>query len=103
MRKRQNRVVICLNDDELNELNEKVIGSGLTRESFLRAMIKGQEIRQLPPMDFYNVLKELRQIDNNMNQIATKAHSLNFIDTAAYRENCTKLESAVGKLIREVF
>ena len=103
MRKRNHRVVFYLDETELNELNNKVFGSGLSRESFLRAMIKDKELRALPQIEFAEVLQELRRIDNNMNQIAVKAHSLKYVDEVAYRNNCTALENAIGQIIRKIY
>ena len=50
-------------------------------------------------MDLVDVLKSLQQINNNMNQVATKANSLNFVDTAAYWENVEMLKDTIGKLL----
>ncbi|MEI3402412.1 MAG: plasmid mobilization relaxosome protein MobC [Clostridia bacterium] len=35
-------------------------------------------------------MKEMRAIGNNLNQIARKAHSLNFIDELLYRKEAEK-------------
>ena len=103
MRKRNHAVILRLNDEELQLLTNKVNGSGLSRESFLRALIKEKEIRALPQIEFAEVLQELRRIDNNMNQIAVKAHSLKYVDEVAYRSNCTALENAIGQIIRRIY
>lgn len=102
MRKRNNTVLLRLNDEEYNLLNCKVRGSGLSREAFLRALIKNKELRAIPPMDFFDVLRELSRIDNNMNQIAAKAHSLKYIDEVMYRENCSALEKTISKIMQQV-
>jgi len=54
-------------------------------------------------MDLVSVLKQLQQINNNMNQIAVKANSLNFVDTAAYWENVDCLEELKGKLLEVMY
>lgn len=103
MRTRNNRVVVCLDDIEIKKLDKKVAASGLNRTAFLRKMIAEVEIKVRPSSEMYELLSELRRIGNNLNQIAAKAYSLNFIDAAAYQKNVSELQSAVGKIMKEVF
>ena len=60
-------------------------------------------IHEKPPPEFHAVLKNLRQINNNMNQIAVKANAMNFVDTAKYWANVSELQRAIGKLMEETF
>ena len=103
MRKRANQSLFYLNDKELQLLNERVAKTGLSREAYLRSLIANTVPKELPPMQFFDVLRELRQLNVNMNQIALKAHSLNLID-APYYEKCHKdLQAIVGEIKREIF
>ena len=54
-------------------------------------------------MDLVSVLRNLQQINNNMNQIAMKANTLNFVDTAAYWENIDSLEDVKRKLLEVMY
>ena len=103
MRKRANQILFYLNDKELQLLNERVAKTGLSREAYLRSLIANTVPKELPPMEFFDVLRELRQLNVNMNQIALKAHTLNLID-APYYEQCHKeLQAVVGEIKREIF
>ena len=48
------------------------------------------------------VLKNLQQINNNMNQGAVKANAKGFVDTAAYWENVNWLQETVSQLIMKI-
>ena len=50
----------------------------------------------------YEVLKNLRQINLNINQIAAKANSIGFIDTAEYWKNVEWLQREISELKTEV-
>ena len=54
-------------------------------------------------MQLFDVLKELRQINVNMNQIAMKANSLNLVDAPFYRSCHEKLQESVGKIMEAVY
>lgn len=103
MRKYNNDVLLRLTDDELKRLDELVEKSGLSRSAFIRQTLKGAAIKQIPPIDFFEVLKHLRQINNNMNQIAVRANYIGLIDADAYRKNVEWLQSTVGEMMRQMY
>ena len=99
--KRTKKIDLRLSEDELQKLNADVALSGLSREKYLRALIEYRTVKAMPPMDLIDILRSLQRISNNMNQIARKAHALNFVDTDAYWENVDLLKSTMREL-REV-
>ena len=86
MRTRNNLIQIWLSDDEHRELNTKVEKCGLSRAAFLRQLIRGCTPKELPPIDYYSMMRQLYYCGNNLNQIARKAHALNVIDAQHYEE-----------------
>ena len=103
MRKRPNQILFYLNDKELKILNQRIAKTGLSREAYLRSLIENTVPKELPPMDFYDVMRELRQISINMNQIAMKANTLNLIDAPFYTKCHKELQSAIGKIMSAVY
>ena len=84
MRTREHQVKTRLNDKEYEEFQKNVQKTGLSKAEYLRTLIKEITPKELPPMQFFDVIRELRQLNVNMNQIAMKAHSLNMIDAPFY-------------------
>ena len=101
--KRNREVRVRLSEDELAVLNRDTEKSGWSREKYMRALIAHSPIKSKPSMDLVSVLRNLQQINNNMNQIAMKANSLNFVDTAAYWENIESLEELKGQLLEVMY
>ena len=102
MQRRNIQVLFRLNEAEYRKLAEKVRKSGLKRETYIRSVLAGHELKEQPSVDFLAVLKQLQQINNNMNQIASKANTIGFIDTASYQENVDKLQDITAELLRAV-
>ena len=98
MRKRNCRVQVRLDRDEYQAFMKSVKKTGLSQEVYLRHLIKGEVPREAPPPEYFDFIRELHNVGNNLNQVAQKAHVLNVIDVKRYDENCRRLE----KLIRDV-
>ena len=101
----QNRTVeikLRLNKKESESLNKRVKKSGLSRESYLRHIINGLVPTDVPPPDYYNMMRELHGIGRNLNQIAQKAHVLNVLDVKRYDENADLLHKAIVEITNAV-
>ena len=103
MRTRDCRFLVSLSEKEMSPLMKKVERSGLTRDAYVRSLIAGYEIKETPPVEFFEVLKSLQQINNNMNQIAVRANSTGNIYAEEYRKNVDELFRVVNELLRKAY
>lgn len=71
---------ILLNSDEAEDLQIKARKACLSEAGLLRLLLKGYHPKEKPDDRFYEAMQELSAIGNNINQLAKKAHSLNFVD-----------------------
>ena len=102
MRKRNIHIQLWLNESEAERFNSCVRKSGLSREAYLRHLINNLVPTDAPPPDYFAMMKELRYIGRNLNQIAQKAHILNVLDVKRYDENITLLNSTVVDIMNAV-
>lgn len=102
MRKRNIEIIFRLNESEAEALERKVKQSGLSREAYLRQIIKGIVPKNTPPPDYYSMMKELHKIGNNLNQIAQKAHVLNVVDVQRYDKAVRHFEQTVRVITEAV-
>ena len=98
MRKRNNSINVRLNDTELEKLNENVLKSGLPREAFIRNVLNGVEIYPAPPVDFFNLIREIRRVGNNINQLVHYANGNGFVESKKLSEHLTELDSIEKEL-----
>ena len=103
MAQRKIKIDLRLNEEEAEELNRDVEKSGLSREAYLRALIRNRPLKERPPVELGAVLRSLQQINNTMNQIALKTNAKGFVDTAAYWDNVRSLQDTVALLLKEMF
>ena len=102
MRKRNVHIQFWLNKKETENLDKLVKRSGLSRESYLRHIINGLVPTDVPPPDYYSMIKEIHSIGRNLNQIAQKAHVLNVLDVKRYDENAAELHKAIVEITNAV-
>jgi len=102
MQNRNIEIKFRLNRKEADALNKRVKKSGLSRESYLRQIINGLVPTDMPPPDYFAMMKALHYIGVNMNQIAQKAHSFNVLDARRYDENVAMLNKAVVEITNGV-
>ena len=77
MRKRQNRIVVRLNDEEYNKLQELKEFTGMDGSSVVRSLLNLEKLKEKPSTETLKVLRELRYIKNNLDQISRVARKNN--------------------------
>lgn len=77
MRKRQNRVVVRLTDEEYNKLQELKEFTGMDGSRVIRRLLNLEKLKEKPSPETLKVLRELRYIKNNLDQISrvSRKHS----------------------------
>ena len=102
MRERSVLIQFLLNRMEADRLNNLVKRSGITRSSYLRQLINGVIPADKPPPDYYQMMRELHAIGNNLNQIARQANATGIVDADRYHKNVERLDEAITKITKAV-
>lgn len=79
-RKRKIAKRIWLNEIEDRELKRKAKKAGVSQSGLVRSLIRGYEPKEKPDREFFEALRRLSAIGNNVHQLASKANTLGFID-----------------------
>lgn len=98
MRTRTHKKQFWFNDIEEDTLKEKSSLAGMNESDFIRSLVLGYELKAKPDVEFYKSISLLRSISNNLNQIAIKAHSLNFIDELSYKKEVEQMDKLIDDL-----
>ena len=98
MRTREYSLHLRMTQAEMSLLRKQASKAGLKPQAYILALLKDKPVKELPQMEFYGVLKVLRQISLNMNQIAVKANAIGFVDTAEYWKNVDAVQAAISEI-----
>ena len=77
---------IRITPQENEDLYNKIQRANITKSEFVRRAIANAEINEKPDKEFYETMKQMIRIGNNLNQLTKKANSLNFIDVDEYKK-----------------
>ena len=80
MRARNIQKIIRLNRSEAQDLQKKAKKACVSEAGLIRLLLKGYEPREKPDEKFYDAMRELSAIGNNINQLSVKANTLGFVD-----------------------
>ena len=100
-RKRPHEIKIRLNDKELDRLNKMVARTNYTREDFLRLMIEGYTVQEVPKdyllfhMDMARICSMLRY--NSLNQSLSDIERSTLIHAADELSSVVSVMSSVYK------
>jgi hypothetical protein len=98
MRERDVLIQFLLSRREADRFNSFVRRSGMTRSAYLRQLIAGLVPADKPPPDYFQMMRELHAIGNNLNQIARHAHVTGVVDEAVYDKNIVSLDKAIKRI-----
>ncbi|MBR6404773.1 MAG: plasmid mobilization relaxosome protein MobC [Lachnospiraceae bacterium] len=103
MQKRNCNLHLRLTDGEMADFRNKAERAGVNVQTYFLWMLNNHPIKEMPSVEFYEVLKHLREINVSMNQIAAKANAMNLIDTVKYWANVSDLQKAIGEIMEEIY
>lgn len=86
-----------MNKEEVEKFNKLCLKYKVTKTQMIRSIIS-LIVPPLPNKEMDQVIVQLRQIGNNLNQIARVANATSEIDTLAYKQNVDYLYSAIADI-----
>ena len=90
MRKRNVDKHIWFDRQEAQDLQKKAKKACLSEAGLIRLLLRGYEPREKPDERFYDVMRELSSIGNNINQLAVKANALGFVDAPQLKKEAER-------------
>lgn len=90
MRKRNIQKIVRFSRDEAQDLQKKAKKACVSEAGLIRLLLRGYEPREKPDERFYDVMRELSSIGNNINQLAVKANTLGFVDAPQLKKEAER-------------
>ena len=94
MKTRTTEMHLRLTPEEKETLTEKAKLARLSREEFCRRILNGATVKEAPSADVCQLLRQMRHIGGNLNQLLARANTVGFIDTVQLKKELTELRKA---------
>ena len=79
-----------LSPQDARELKRKAKLCGITETAVIRILLHGYEPKEKPDARFYEAMRQLSAIGNNINQLAAKANTLGFVDAPQLKKEAER-------------
>lgn len=87
--------IVRLNVHEQQRLKKHAKKCGLSEEAYLRSLLNGTSPKEMPPIDYHGMMRELNAIGRNLHQISARANATGFILADEYEYNFNLLMDKV--------
>ena len=94
MKTRTTEMHLRLTPEEKETLTEKAKLARLSREQFCRRILNGAIVKEAPSVDVRQLLRQMRHIGGNLNQLLARANTVGFIDTIQLNKDLAELRKA---------
>ena len=94
MKTRTTEMHLRLTPEEKETLTEKAKLARLSREEFCRRILNGAIVKEAPSVDVRQLLRQMRHIGGNLNQLLARANTVGFIDTVQLKKDLADLRKA---------
>lgn len=102
MRKRNCRLEVCFTREELSDLTKKARKARLSKGGLIRLAVKGVQIKEAPLADVPVLIREVRRVGYNIEQILRLANAKGLLDAPRLRKALDE-NRAVENLIMETY
>ena len=75
-----------MTEEEFDRVTALAQATVLSREAFIREALRGTTLRERPPAEYGEILREMRRMGNNVHQLLLKARTLDYVDEIMLQE-----------------
>ena len=100
--KRTLEMKIRFTKGELDTLTKKARKSGFSREGFSRRILNGAVVKEAPPAEVPMLIREVRRVGCNIDQLLKRANSIGLLDVPQLRK-ALEDNRAVEKMIVDTY
>lgn len=98
MRKRNIDIHLFLNEEEFYLLNELSVKTNLSKSQVLRFLLDTSNLIEAPPIEYKVLIRELRAIGNNINQLIVIARSNGILNVSGLKKHLNELDLIENKM-----
>ncbi|MBQ9024386.1 MAG: plasmid mobilization relaxosome protein MobC [Bacilli bacterium] len=100
-KKRKIKKQFWFNSDEDKKLKKLSKETKKCEADIIRELVMDCELKEKPDQEFYNFIRVLYGIGNNINQLSKRANTNGFIDELEYKKEKQKLDKFIDDILKK--
>lgn len=96
--KRNLEMKVRFTRDELDTLNKKARKAGRSREGYCRQILNESVVKEAPSDDFYALMREVKRVGSNLDQLLKLGYSKGLLDVPAIRKSLDEIHDTAQML-----
>ena len=97
--RKRGRMVCCrLDEEEFCHFDQLAKEAGIPKEVYIRNLLNGLLLKPAPKEELIEVIRQLRRIGNNINQLSAAANRNGHMDTPLYKESYIQLQKEINEI-----
>ena len=99
VKRKRGRMVCCrMSEAEFHKFDQLAKETGIPKEVYIRNLLNGLLLKPAPTEELIEVIRQLRRIGNNINQLSAAANRNGHMDTPLYKENYVELLKEINEI-----
>lgn len=99
--KKNKLVKAYLSEKEYEKLNYLCRRTGFSKSKLIRMLIDLKSLKEAPTVDYSTLIREMRAVGNNLNQLALVANSKSWCNEKEIRQAILSLRETEEKVFRQ--
>ena len=92
------QILIRVTPGEYKIVKENSINSGLSMSEFIRQSVTGKKIVSAPPAEFSEMIREIKRVGSNLNQVQHKLNALGIAHPLELKRCANRIREVVDLL-----
>ena len=98
-KRKRGRIVCCrMSEAEFHKFDQLAKEAGIPKEVYIRNLLNGLLLKPAPTKELIEVIRQLRRIGNNINQLSAAANRNGHMDTPLYKESYIQLQKEITEI-----
>lgn len=99
MNRNRTRMVCCrMDEEEFSHFDQLSRDAKIPKEVYIRNLLNGLILKPAPSNEMVEIIRQLRRIGNNINQLSAVANKNGHMDAVLYKENYEQLQKEINEI-----
>ncbi len=92
------RIFVRVTSAEYDSIKKNAIKSGLSMSEYARRSLVGERVMSAPPVEFIELIREVKRVGSNLNQVTRKLNALGIAHPLELERSASNITEVIDML-----